>query len=1266
MGELNKLADARETAERQDLTQLNRATGSDARLIALAATTERLSADPEVKLPQEAVYGLLRAGLPSDKLLLAQVEPDVAEKALETVRDAGIVELSDQRIGQFTEQFATFANKVRLAIPAPGSRSTYGELLKASGLPDDAQAKFGPVYLRHRGDAAQMWDAARKAGLDDAQIGKLQLQGKFAFLAGNSEAMTARLMQKPIDDPARLVEQDFHRADQWKAEARALAGNDEQKLAALIPAAYAGEKVEDRLDAYAEDMARKVRLSYPTQVVGRLIEQDELKLPKAREATVKLLKGAAGQGFRLGETPVTAFLEAHAGVREGLSKAEFHPAQQQLKTLQRVYQITPSNKAMPVLMSLGMTSAYDVMAYAEVEFMELYAAKYLELYGKAPPQAESRLVYRKAKQVSSVTYNLFTIAKTLESQPQVAGLSAPVEVRQSVRDELIKQFPTLESLFSSMDFCECEHCRSVLSPAAYLVDLLQFVDAEPEVWANFLARWSENHGGHAYTGPYLLHGQQLVGKYKKPYDALIERRPDLPHIALTCENTHTALPYIDIVNEILEYYVANGKLEEKAAHDTGEASTAELLAEPHNVIREAYDKLREAHYPLNLPFDLWLETVRQFCNYFETPLARVLEVFRRSDEVFAPAQPFDRASIFMESLGLSPAEVAIFADPDPLAKWHELYGFATAAEATTEATDAATDQRIDLNSAKTLSRRLGVTYKEIAEIVQTGFVNPKLEKLVFLYKLGVTIQDASFYKDHKTFFEQNKDLLGKERNPLSAADRLRFDALSQKNPKTQKTGWEDLLEVRAFEQRLQELSDEFNVPLVQLEAQLQALPFNGVLVLADPDAGCNFDLTTLRYANGDRADAIAFLRINLFVRLWPKLGWSIEETDRALQVLVPKNAPFETARLAKQPLKTALIYLAHLNALDEKLKLGKQSRLKLLTLWSDIATTGKKPLYAQLFLTRSVLKSAPVFDHPLGQYLSAAEVKLKDHVLALQGALGLTADEIGRILADAGKSLDTTELSLPHVSLLYRYGLLAKGLKLSVRDLIALKHLSGLDPFTQLHPEPLADTPAGVVPPKKAIDFDYPFSQTLRFMEVAEEVKESGLKVEDLDYLLRHRFDETGKYRPNREATLALLKTLAEGVRAIRTEHAVPVDPNAVGEDVLRQKLGLVLPPEVVERFLAMVNGTIEFTAIKTGVQSNDKLNPEAFKDEPSIREVSYNDKDPRQIQKLTYRGVLFQTEKDRLEALFPSPVFFDLLDELEKQATQARTFFDNHLQSRN
>lgn len=392
VGQMNRLAEAKENAKRQDITVLNRATGWDARLIALAATTEKLSADVDVKLPQEALYGLLRAGLPSDKLLLAQIEPNVAENVLKTVRDAGIVELNDQQIGEFKDQFVAFATRVRLNIPVPGSRSTYGELLKVSGLSDDVQTKFAPVYLRHRGDATQLWDEARKAGLDEAQVSKLKLQGKLAFLAGNSEGMTGRLMQKPINDPVQLVEQDFHRADSWVTEVLGQAGipmdrlnnltdDDKKKLDAVIPAAYSGDNIEKRLEAYTKDMSRKVRLSYPTQVVRRLIEHDVIKLPPAaRDATVTLMKNAAGQGFRLGATPVEVFLKTHTGVRDGMADAEFLAAQHQMKTIQRVYQITPSNEAMPVLISLGMTSAYDVTAYSEEEFVELYVAKYKEIY----------------------------------------------------------------------------------------------------------------------------------------------------------------------------------------------------------------------------------------------------------------------------------------------------------------------------------------------------------------------------------------------------------------------------------------------------------------------------------------------------------------------------------------------------------------------------------------------------------------------------------------------------------------------------------------------------------------------------------------------------------------------------------------------------------------------------------------------------------------------------------------------------------------------
>ena len=61
---------------------------------------------------------------------------------------------------------------------------------------------------------------------------------------------------------------------------------------------------------------------------------------------------------------------------------------------------------------------------------------------------------------------------------------------------------------------------------------------------------------------------------------LLDRRPDIQHLPLTCENTNTALPYIDLVNETLEYFIANKtqklSLNSYLGHDTGDAASEDL------------------------------------------------------------------------------------------------------------------------------------------------------------------------------------------------------------------------------------------------------------------------------------------------------------------------------------------------------------------------------------------------------------------------------------------------------------------------------------------------------------------------------------------------------------------------------------------------------------------------------------------------------------------------------------------------------------------
>lgn len=1358
IGDLGRLRTARETAEQPDLTLLHESSGWDARLIATAALATRLSAQEETGLPQDALYGLLRAGLPSDKLQLAQVSMEAFDQALAKARSAGIVQIDEAAVPQIRKDFETFSVNTRLAIQAPGSQATYGQMLAKLDIGADEQKTFAKLYLNHRGDAKSLWDAAENAGLG-AVVPKLKRQGKLAFLTTNNPDLTQKL-QADLGDagPQQLVKMGLYKKEKWL------------DLIDVVPAAFAG--AANPKETYAEDMARRVRISYSTEVTWNMIDSGELKIEGGNESLSAVLRKAIDKGFKLGQTSIDPFLKANQDVFGDLDDRDKRVTTEMLRTLQRVYQITPGNDAMKALLNAGLLSAQDVLAYPLDVFLDRFG-------GLFPSTEQALLVYRKAEQVSNITYSIFSLAKELDGTPPVFAMSGAPQARQAAKDELVKHFPTMESLFGSLDYCECQECRSVLSPAAYLVDLLQFVDRDPKLWANTLKDWKAKHrdeNGQALPYPFRNTAERaaFLARWhashpgepdpeteRTPYEVLIERRPDLPYIALTCENTNTALPQIDLVNEILEYYVAEKKLRHDAVRNTSDVTTAELLAEPQHVINKAYASLESARYPLALPFDRWIETVRAFSAYFEVPLSQLLDTFRQSDDLFAPAENCDRAAVFHESLGLSPAEVAIFTNPDPLSEWFKLYGFETAAKALDETTDADTGQRIDLNSAKALARRLGVTYQEITAIVQTAFVNPALSRLALLYKLGATITDARTYAENKALYDQNEDLVGKRRADLEPADQQRFDALTKKLDDRPLTAWDVVNEVAAFEHRLSDLATAFNAPANKLQAEIQSIPFGKVLVLAAPDAGCDFDRTLLQYADGKEVDGIALLRINLFVRLWRKLGWSIEETDRALTTFTPTSAAFDDdpANLSRRPLQTALIYLAHLKALDQAVNVGKQSRLKLLTLWSPIPTTGEQPLYAQLFLTHSARRSAEVelvvdgksrrvspFDDALGRYLDPAqlaqladqvryEVRLpgvkaahhisaaafagetrisvryddlgevqylsyvgvltgaerdrltalapsdtlttllraveaksaefqliKGHLLALQGALGVTAAEISAILEDAGKALNDAPLTLSNVSTLYRYALLARALQLSIPELITLRKLSGLYPFKALHADPLG--------PDGRIDDDYPFSQTLRFLEVVDAVKGSGLTAEDLDYLLCHRFDELGKYRLKRDATLAWLKTLADGARAIQVEQAAPADPGSLSEDLLRQKLGLVLPMPVVERFLALMNGTAEFSATKEDVPPAHQLHPSNFADRAaSAIRVSFDAVKLRQT--LALRGALSDDQKaalkDQLKGdLTPGQqaIFSDLLDAAQNEAKrQIADFFTKNLQ---
>src|SRR5262249_21028007 len=151
------------------------------------------------------------------------------------------------------------------------------------------------------------------------------------------------------------------------------------------PAIYPGKTTADRLQAYAADMARKVRISFPTQVAARMIESKQLAVKEKTASNVTaFLRAAAPLGYNLGRTPLNAFIQ-NSGKSLPVMDADSTAS---LKTLHRLYQITPSTESLQAAMKLGFSSANQIAAYSKDEFI----AK----YGWAFPAGEAGILWHQA------------------------------------------------------------------------------------------------------------------------------------------------------------------------------------------------------------------------------------------------------------------------------------------------------------------------------------------------------------------------------------------------------------------------------------------------------------------------------------------------------------------------------------------------------------------------------------------------------------------------------------------------------------------------------------------------------------------------------------------------------------------------------------------------------------------------------------------------------------------------------------------------------
>ncbi|MFQ5692931.1 MAG: hypothetical protein ACE5IM_07815, partial [Nitrospinota bacterium] len=552
-----------------------------------------------------------------------------------------------------------------------------------------------------------------------------------------------------------------------------------------------------------------------------------------------------------------------------------------------------------------------------------------------------------------------------------------------------------------MDLCECEHCRSVLSPAAYFTDALHFLSQ----------RASKNPG-------------------KSAKDILFERRPDLGEIELTCQNTNTLLPYVDLVNEILEEAVSPGTGPLPRDRQT-RATEAELAANPEHTKPGAYDPLREAVFPGRLPFDLWTEEARIYLDHLGVSRADLMKTFQKP----GPA-PSD-AAIAAERLGLTLAErlivtaqYAALEPGSPPEKW-EFWGYPKVGPGPWVA---------ETSNLRTFMKKAALTYDETIEILKTRFINP--------------------------------------------------------------------------------------------DGSLQIVPEPGA-----PEHTCDTSKLVI-----DNIDDNALDRVQRFVRLWRRLGWTVPELDGAV-TLLQSAEPDVNKRIND----AFLIKLAHIRRLKEA---WKQSVEGLVVFWASIDTYGDDPQYRRLFQNPAITKPVdPDFALAGGELAivaaNPANAKISTHVPTVLAALAMTAQELA-VLTETVVTDDA--LTLANLSALYHHVLAARALKMTVRDVVVLKDLSGVDPFDA------ADT-----------------GKALRFEELAGKIRSARTTVAGLDYLLRHKIAAASGLGPSEESQGVILDQIRAGLARITSENALPEDPAKITEVFLKERLSVILEEAAVEKAIALV-----------------------------------------------------------------------------------------------
>jgi len=325
----------------------------------LAVQADQLRNDSSKRdLSAELFYGIGRQQLALTWIDLLQESAADLQAAIERSIAQNIISPQDPKaVDRFIRNLMTVA--LQHSTIAPETTDFYkaiGFSVKDAAL----QSTFAQTYLQYSGTPGDFWSAlSQKPGFTPQVIQGLQLTNQLHILTGQNTGLVEALqVNRGIKDPSDLLQ---------------LSTGDWNKIigAVGVPDSVPGDTPKDKTSNYITGMQTLLNAAYPTRKIGLMIDNNQLPISDAnvKGKVSAFLKAAQAKGFDISVSRATDFESTLKEVAGNL----FDQVLQQVRLIQRVYQISPTPKAMNVLLAKGYGSAYQIASMPQNTFINTTA-----------------------------------------------------------------------------------------------------------------------------------------------------------------------------------------------------------------------------------------------------------------------------------------------------------------------------------------------------------------------------------------------------------------------------------------------------------------------------------------------------------------------------------------------------------------------------------------------------------------------------------------------------------------------------------------------------------------------------------------------------------------------------------------------------------------------------------------------------------------------------------------------------------------------------